>query len=384
MPHPAETAAFSHLRAKRQQHREMADFRDATRPTEGGVEASPLYFEALLAQCWRDDNRCGRHLFYGIKQRGYTGKLVSITIFGTRLNAFPHAIHIAAILGLYLSAAMLIPAMLDLYYGHSDWQVFAAAAFVTSGLSATTFMATRAGPPPFSKKFGFVLVNVLRAAFALIGALPLWMSSLDLDFAQALFEWVSAITTTGSTVIVGLDDAPPGSLIWRSLICWLGGVGIVVLGLFIIPYLRVGGMSFFKMESSDTNEKPFTRLATFSRAFFHGLCRHHASLCHRVQPDRHEPVRCDQSRHVDGRHRRFSTHDASFAYFGSIPLLWTATFFMTLCSLPFSILIAFVARGRLSVLLWSRPLLTRDTIIVRDDHRAFKPGGPGSARYTIF
>lgn len=94
--------------------------------------------------------------------------------------------HIAAILGLYLSAAMLIPAMLDLYYGHSDWQVFAAAAFVTSGLSATTFMATRGGPPPFSKKFGFLLVNVLWSAFALIGALPLWMSSLDLDFAQAL------------------------------------------------------------------------------------------------------------------------------------------------------------------------------------------------------
>lgn len=60
-------------------------------------------------------------------------------------SLFRHAIHIAAILGLCLSAAMLFPAMLDLYYDHSDWQVFATAAFVTSGLSATTFMATRAG-----------------------------------------------------------------------------------------------------------------------------------------------------------------------------------------------------------------------------------------------
>ncbi|MFQ6186372.1 TrkH family potassium uptake protein [Sinorhizobium meliloti] len=261
-----------------------------------------------------------------------------------------HAIHIAATLGLYLSGAMLIPAMLDLYYGHADWQVFATAAFITCGLSAATFMATRAGPPPFSKKFGFLLVNVLWSAFALIGAFPLWLSSLELDFAQALFESVSAITTTGSTVIVGLDDAPPGILVWRSLICWLGGVGIVVLGLFIIPYLRVGGMSFFKMESSDTNEKPFARLVTFSRAFFTvyvGITLLCAIGYNLTGMNRFDAINHAMSTVATGG---FSTHDASFAYFGSIPLLWTATFFMTLCSLPFSILILFVARGRLTAL----------------------------------
>ncbi|MEI3855085.1 MULTISPECIES: TrkH family potassium uptake protein [Ensifer] len=261
-----------------------------------------------------------------------------------------HAVHIAAILGIYLACAMLVPAMVDLYYGHPDWQIFAASAFMVGGLSLATFMATRMGPPPFSKKFGFVLVNLLWAVFSVVGAIPLWLSSLDLDFAQALFESVSAITTTGGTVIVGLDDAPPGLLVWRSLLCWLGGIGIVVLGLFIIPYLRVGGMSFFKMESSDTSDKPFARLASFSRAFLIVyvvitlLCTIGYFL---TGMNRFDAINHAMSTVATGG---FSTHDASFAYFGSIPLLWTATFFMALCSLPFSILIVLVARGRLDAL----------------------------------
>ncbi len=89
----------------------------------------------------------------------------------------------------------------------------------------------------------------------------------NITFAQALFECISGITTTGSTVLVGLDHMAPGLLMWRSLLAWLGGIGIVALGLFVLPFLRVGGMSFFKMESSDTNDKPFARLASFTRAF---------------------------------------------------------------------------------------------------------------------
>ncbi len=261
-----------------------------------------------------------------------------------------HAVHISAILGLYLSLAMLVPAMVDLYHGHPDWRIFAVSAFMVGGLSAATFMATRTGPPPFSKKFGFVLVNMLWAVFSVVGAIPLWLSSLKLDFAQALFESVSAITTTGSTVIVGLDDAPPGLLLWRSLLCWLGGIGIVVLGLFIIPYLRVGGMSFFKMESSDTSDKPFARLASFSRAFLliyvsiTVLCTVAYNM---AGMNRFDAINHAMSTVATGG---FSTHDASFGYFGSIPLLWTATLFMALCSLPFSILIVLVVRGRLDAL----------------------------------
>ncbi|MBW8321748.1 MAG: TrkH family potassium uptake protein [Rhizobium sp.] len=259
-------------------------------------------------------------------------------------------VYIAALCGLYLSTVMLVPAMVDLYYGHSDWRVFATCAFMVGGLSLMAAMATRGPPPTFSKRLGFLLVNVLWAVFSLVGAVPFMFSGPELSFAQALFESISGITTTGSTVIVGLDHMPPGLLMWRSLLCWLGGIGIVALGLFVLPFLRVGGMSFFKMESSDTNDKPFARLATFTRAFiaiYVGI-----TLSATIAYDFAGMGHFDAINHAmtTVATAGYSTHDASFGFFQSNTLLWVSTFFMTISCLPFSILIVFVVRGRLDAL----------------------------------
>jgi len=265
-------------------------------------------------------------------------------------TVYRSAINIAAICGLYLAAAMLVPAAVDLYFGHRDWQVFLLSAMLVGGLSLLAAAATRAGPPPFNKKMGFLLVNLLWLVFSLVGAVPFMLSSLDLGFAKALFESISAITTTGSTVISGLDHVPPGILMWRSLLHWLGGIGIVALGLFVMPYLRVGGISFFKMESSDTNDKPFARIASFTRAFVlvYVLITIACTLTFAVLGmSRFDAINHAMATVATGG---FSTHDASFGYFNSLPLLWAATFFMTVCSLPFSILIVFMVRGRLDAL----------------------------------
>lgn len=197
---------------------------------------------------------------------------------------------------------------------------------------------------------GFLLVNVLWLVFSLVGAVPFMLSSLKLEFAKALFESISAITTTGSTVIVGLDNTPPGILIWRSLLHWLGGIGIVALGLFVMPYLRVGGISFFKMESSDTNDKPFARIASFTRAFVlvYVLITITCTLLYTdFGMSRFDAINHAMATVATGG---FSTHDASFGYFNSEPLLWTSTFFMTVCSLPFSGLIVFMVRRRVNAL----------------------------------
>jgi len=263
---------------------------------------------------------------------------------------FRAAIHISAICGLYLAAAMLFPAFVDVYFGHRDWLVFALSSATVGFFSLLTAAATRAGPPPFNRKMGFLLVNALWLVFSLVGALPFMMSSLNMGFAKALFESVSAITTTGSTVIAGLDHAPPGILMWRSLLHWLGGIGIVALGLFVMPYLRVGGISFFKMESSDTNDKPFSRIASFTRAFvlIYVLITIACALTFAVLGmSQFDAINHAMATVATGG---FSTHDASFGYFKSLPLLWAATFFMTVCSLPFSVLIVFMVRGRLNAL----------------------------------
>jgi len=212
-------------------------------------------------------------------------------------------------------------------------------------------MATRGNPAAFSKRLGFLVVNFLWMTLAICGAIPLYLSSLGIGFVDALFESVSAVTTTGSTVISGLDHLAPGILIWRSLLQWIGGIGIVALGLLVLPFLRVGGFSYFKMESSDTNEKPFARFAVFVRAFFaiyFGLTATCAVLYGTFGMGLFDAVNHAMTTMATGG---FSTRDASFGAFAqSLPLLWTSTIFMTIAGMPFSVLILFMARGRLDAL----------------------------------
>lgn len=265
-------------------------------------------------------------------------------------SLFRPALYIAALCGLYLAAAMFLPAMVDLYYGHQDWQVFALSGFMVGGLSLMTALATRGPAPTFNKRLGFLLVNLLWAVFSIVGAIPLFLAEYELSFAQALFESVSGITTTGSTVIGGLDTLPRGILLWRSLLCWMGGIGIVALGLFILPFLKVGGMSVFKLESSDTNDRPFARLASFTRAFL-GIYLLLTLVC-MIAYDLAGMSHFDALNHAMSTVATagFSTRDISFAYFDSEAILVIGTIFLTIGSLPFSVLILLAVRRRLDTL----------------------------------
>ncbi|MCC2609736.1 TrkH family potassium uptake protein [Neorhizobium sp. Rsf11] len=255
-------------------------------------------------------------------------------------------IYISALCGLYLSVAMFLPAIVDLYNGHDDWQVFAMSGVMVGGFCAAAALATRGPPPVFNKRFGFLLVNVLWLVFSIVGAIPLFLAEYNLSFAQALFESISGITTTGSTVIVGLDDLPPGILLWRSLLCWLGGIGIVALGLFVLPFLKVGGMSIFKLESSET-DKPFARLASFTRAFLAVYVA--LTIACAIAYDLAGMSHFDAVNHAMTTIATagFSTHDASFAFFDSNTILVIGAIFLAICSLPFSVLILLAVRNRL-------------------------------------
>jgi trk system potassium uptake protein TrkH len=201
-----------------------------------------------------------------------------------------------------------------------------------------------------SRRLGFLLVNLLWLVFSLVGAIPIFLSSRDLTLVQAIFESASAVTTTGSTVLTGLDEAPPGLLLWRSMLQWFGGIGIVALGLFVMPFLRLGGVSFFKLESSDRSEKVFARIMTFMQAFlliYVGITVVCAITYNFLGMSQFDALNHAMTTVATGG---FSTHDASFGSFSSLPLLWAAVFFMTLCSLPFSILILFLVRRKLTAL----------------------------------
>ncbi|WEX07230.1 TrkH family potassium uptake protein [Chelativorans sp. AA-79] len=259
------------------------------------------------------------------------------------------AAYVASIFSLYIAGVMLIPAAVDLYYGHSDWQIFAVCSVTTGAIALTVAAATRDRTPVRSTRLAFLLVVVLWVTLGVIAALPLY-AALDITFAGAVFESISAITTTGSTVLSGLDELPPGLLLWRSLLNGIGGLGVVVLGLFFLPFLNVGSFSYFQIESSDIEERPFDRLASFLRALVAiylvlvVLCAVSYALAGMSTFD---AINHSMTTIATGG---FSTHDASFGYFDSKPILWVSIVFMILGALPFSILILFVVRGRLDAL----------------------------------
>ena len=266
-------------------------------------------------------------------------------------SAFRAAIHIASIFALYLALAMLVPAVVDLATGNADWQVFAFSALFLGGLSMAVALATQGRPPQATTRFGFLLVNMLWLTLAVAGAVPFMASSLEMSLTDAIFESVSGITTTGSTVISGLDDLPPGLLLWRSLLNYLGGLGVIAVGLFLLPFLNIGGVSYFKIESSDIEDKPFERFQTFALALigiYSGLVLACALLYAAAGMDGFDAVNHAMATLATGG---FSTHDMSFGAYADRPaILWIGTIFMFIGSLPFSIMMLFALRGRLDAL----------------------------------
>lgn len=258
------------------------------------------------------------------------------------------AIHVASVFAIYLSFAMLIPAGVDLYYGNEDWQAFAFSAFFLGGLALAVAMATQGRPPPASSRFGFLLINMLWLTMAIAGAIPfLATSSIEMSLADAVFESVSGVTTTGATVINGLDNAAPGLLVWRSLLCFMGGLGVIALGLFLLPFLNIGGITYFRIESSDIEDRPFERFATFATSLIgiYSALVFSCTVCFVIAGmDGFSAINHAMSTVATGG---FSTHDTSFARYVDNPaVLWTAIVFMFIGALPFSIMMLFALRGR--------------------------------------
>lgn len=265
-------------------------------------------------------------------------------------SAIRTATYPAAIFAVYIATSMLFPAAVDLYYGNEDWQIFVVCGLVTGAVALTIAAATRGSLPRGSTQTTFLVVVLLWVTLGAIGALPFYTASLKLDLAGAVFESVSAITTTGSTVITGLDGLPPGLLLWRSLLQWIGGIGVVALGLFLLPLLKVGGFSYFRVESSDIENRPFERFISFLIALIGIYCLLTA-LCALAYAaagmSNFDALNHALTTIATGG---FSTHDASFGYFEGTTVLWVGTVFMLLGALPFSILVLLFVRGRLDAL----------------------------------
>ena len=245
---------------------------------------------------------------------------------------------ILLVLGFLLSTlglAMLIPAAADLAVGDDDWQVFLAASITTAFIGASLALTNRGAPQALNSRQAFLLITLTWLVIATFGALPFYYSQLGLSFTDAFFEAMSGITTTGSTVITGLDSAPRGILLWRGLLQWMGGLGIIVMAIAALPALQVGGMQLFKAEGFETSEKILPRTAEISGALtkvylFLTIMAGLALWSVGMTP--FDAIIHSMTTVATGG---YSTHDASIGYFTDGSVEYVLTIFMILGSLPF-------------------------------------------------
>lgn len=240
---------------------------------------------------------------------------------------------------------MLVPSLVDWSYDHVDSFVFLSSAAVTLFASISLILANRGVGEELHIKQAFLLTTVVWVVLPAFAALPFAFSELELSFTDSYFEAMSGLTTTGSTIITNLDNSPPGILIWRALLQWLGGVGIIVMAVAVLPMLRIGGMQLFQMESSDTSEKILPRAAQVSGAVA-SLYLALSAICFvalvlaGLQP-------FDAAAHAMTTIATggFSTSDQSVGHFNSATVDFIITIFMIVGSLPF-VLYLQALRGR--------------------------------------
>ena len=241
-----------------------------------------------------------------------------------------------AVLGLVLNilaALLLLPLLLALIDHSPNILAFAYSIAVTIGLGMLCILGSRKRTERITPRQMFLVTGLNWIVVSIISGLP-FIFGIHMRFVDAIFEATSGITTTGSTVLTGIENLPRDLLLWRSLTQWIGGLGIIGMAVAIFPYLRVGGMRLFQTESSDWTENASGR----AREVAWKIVRTYLMLS----------VLCALTYWVLGmdwfnavNHAMttistggYSTSDASFAQFSSLPLWWAGSFFMLASAIP--------------------------------------------------
>ena len=248
-----------------------------------------------------------------------------------------------------LSIILCIPAGVDAFYGDNQWQSFTFASLISLFFGIILILANKSDDLSINLKQAFLLTTLSWVFIAIFGSLPFIFSDLELSFTDALFESMSGITTTGSTVLSGLDNLPHGILIWRSLLQWIGGIGIVVIAIAFLPILKVGGMQLFHTESSDSSQKVLPRagqIASIIGIIYASLTILCALLLWLFGMPTFDSIAHSMTTLATGG---FSTSDMSIAKYNNVNIEFIICIFMILGSLPF-VLYLQTLRGNVSVI----------------------------------
>jgi len=261
------------------------------------------------------------------------------------MNNYKTVFFTIGMLLIILGAFMLIPFFIQFIYGEEN-NTFLSSALVTAFIGMLLVLTNLEENRKLNLQQAFLLTTLSWLSIAIFGCIPFLLSDLNLSFVDSFFESMSGITTTGSTIITYLDNAPKSILIWRAILQWLGGIGIIVMAITILPLLNVAGMQLFRMESSDTTEKilPRTREITLIISLIYLALTLACGIAYWLTGmNIFDSIAHSMTTIATGG---FSTYNNSIGYFQSPKIEIISIIFIILGSIPFITYLKFVKNDK--------------------------------------
>ena len=249
------------------------------------------------------------------------------------------------ILQIILGIFMLIPIFVQFFFEEIDSSFFGAS-IITIIFGTLFFLSNLDHDKKLSLQQAFLLTALSWLSIAIFGSLPLIFSEVNFSFTNAFFESMSGITTTGSTIIPNLEEMPKAILLWRAILQWLGGIGIIVMAITLMPIMNVGGMQLFKISNSDSSEKILPKskeIALRLIYIYSGLTTLCAISYKILGMNTFDSITHSMTTIATGG---FSNYNESIGFFNSFPIEISAMIFIILGSLPFIAYIKFLNGNR--------------------------------------
>ena len=249
------------------------------------------------------------------------------------------------ILQIILGIFMLIPIIVQFFYNEVDSSFFGAS-IVTIIFGTLFFLSNLDHDKKLNLQQAFLLTALSWLSIATFGSLPLFFSIDNFSFTDAFFESMSGITTTGSTIISNLENTPKGILFWRAILQWLGGIGIIVMAITLMPIMNVGGMQLFKVSNNDSSEKILPKSKEIALRLIYiysgltGLC---AFSYKTLGMNIFDSLTHSMTTIATGG---FSNYNESIGFFNSFYIELSAMIFIILGSIPFIVYIKFLSGDR--------------------------------------
>lgn len=249
------------------------------------------------------------------------------------------------ILQIILGVFMFIPIIFQFLYSEIDSSFFGAS-IVTIIFGILFFLSNLDHDKRLTLQQAFLLTSLSWLSIAIFGSLPFIFSDLDFSFTNAFFESMSGITTTGSTIISNLNEMPKSILLWRAILQWLGGIGIIIMAITLMPIMNVGGMQLFKVSSNDSSEKILPKskeIALRLIYIYSSLTLFCAATYKFFGMSFFDSLTHSMTTIATGG---FSNYNESIGFFNSVSIEISSMIFIILGSLPFIAYIKFISGNK--------------------------------------